>query len=95
MMVAVLILLLGSAAAFCHASGMARHQRDLFGRALSARTSVCAKFAGWVLLVAAGTLGIATMGWAVGLAVSLAFLQLGALASVLVINLVLAPRRVR
>ncbi len=86
MIAAALIFLLGSAAALCLASGMARHQRDLFGRTLPPRRSAAARVAGCILLAAAAILAVAARGWAVGMAVWLALAPLGALASVFLIS---------
>lgn len=95
MIVVAFIFLSSLASAFCLASGMARHQRDLFGRTLSPRISAAARGAGWGLMGIAAAIGIAAKGWAVGIVASLALVQLGALAGVLFINRILAPSRAR
>lgn len=91
-MAAVAITLLGAAGVLCLACAMARHQRDLLGRALSARAGLAARIAGWVLIVAAAVLGIAARGWAVGVTIWLAALSLGAIMGVLVVTWAAAAR---
>ncbi|QWT19465.1 DUF3325 domain-containing protein [Bacillus sp. NP157] len=63
----MLLCLLAALAGFAALSlGMSRHQRDVLGRALPARTTRAVKWSGWVLLALAWAAAIASDGAALG-----------------------------
>lgn len=86
MIALALTAVLGAASALCLAAGMARHQRDLFGRQLSTGRTRAARWAGWLLLLVTAIIAIAHWDWALGVTLWLALVPLAMAASVLLIT---------
>lgn len=66
--------------------GMSRHQRDLFGRALSAVQTRAAKASGWLLVIAAYAGSLLTEGAALGAVYGVGVLTFGALTVALTVT---------
>lgn len=77
-MIHVLAMLLTLAGFIALALSMARHQRDLTGRALAQSQALVARYAGWALLAGAFALDFAAFGGGYGTVAWCAHLSVGA-----------------